>query len=311
MTDNVSVAVQLYCLVFDQIKKYENPRIFLVGKLKDFLLKNSLTDMERWDILYYVSKCGSGEDLYKYFKYLGCWGFLEALLPEVNQLSGCPQNKKNMKVDNALDHTLQVIRFACGLDELIVFLFHDVGKVYTMDKSRRYKNHEQYSAIHLYHRIKDMGLGDIEATKYYLIVKNHMLPHDYQRRIKNKWTDKQVLSFISKCGKLEYALATIDLAIADKRASHNVEKYIEPYVELIERCTEIMEKKDESEEVILCPICMSRGDKSVETIVEKVSVGYHCPVCSTFYRLVDDNLIVLNVTFVDMEVSGLKIREES
>lgn len=299
--------VSYYKLVCDYLGRGENPPVMLVGNLKQFLLTNDLTDSDRFGILWYVGSTCSGEEAYKFFKYLRNWGFLDELLPDISSLINCPQNKKNLKVTDALEHTLRVVRFSTGNAQMLLALYHDIGKIYTGNKNRKYQGHEVFSAIHAYSRFLAMGLEDVPATRYYFVIKNHMLPHNYQRRVKNKWTDQQVVDFVDGCGGLSNAIATIDLAIADKRASHNVDEYILPYSELAERCHAMSD--DGRVKVIkphvLCPVCMSRGDKTIERVLEKSALGFRCPTCNSYFRLTaTGELVSLNLTYVDAEITG-------
>jgi len=137
-----------------------------------------------------------------------------------------------------------------------------------------------------------------------------MFPHNYQRRVKNKWSDQQVIDFVNECGGLDNALDTIELAIADKRASHDIDEYIFPYNELAERCKTMSNegRVNDIKPQVLCPICMSRGAETEESILEKSTIGYKCPNCNNHFRLnADGNLISLNVTYVDAEATGYVI----
>lgn len=283
----------------------KEPSTQVTGQLKRCI--RELRRHEGMEFIDNVAKTCDGEFAYKIFKWLSDYDFLRYIDPDVAKLTECPQKKRGAKVPNALVHTLRVLKF-CNERELIwCGLYHDVGKLDTIDSGTRpYFGHELYSAQRFYLMMIATKSNVFLGTRFYYVIRNHMEPHDYQRRVKKKWTPNDIHLFMVKCGGLGNALMTVDLAIADKRASHNVDSFIEPYEELKQRCIEMADIAPKHSDRILCPICLAKKSEEIE-LQFKTSGLLNCSSCGTVYRLGENSeLIPLNLTYVDAEIVDVK-----
>jgi len=181
---------------------------------------------------------------YKFIKILDNFGILGYILPEVAVLKKVVQNKKYGKT--ALEHTLLVLKYLepKGNDILTwATLLHDIGKynTKTIDKKGRthFFFHEQESVKLAKNILKRFQFDDKFINLTCNIIKNHMLPLNFQR--KGEWSKKALLKFIDVCG-MEYGLI-IDLAVADKKSSSLNKEYLKPLYRLKEEVNNLNKGK--------------------------------------------------------------------
>ena len=270
---------------------------------------NSPSNKEVGEFLLTATEQSSGEEFSRFIKHLGHAGYLEAFLPEIDVLRECPQKKGRLRITDALDHTVMVIRYAPSPVLMLLALYHDAGKAHCSNGG--YRAHDIKSAKIAYKRFIGFGYSIQLASTAYCVILNHMIPHDYQRRIKNSWDDERVIKFIKKCGGLNNALLTIELAIADKRASHDIKEYLTPYYELERRCKKLCPEaeKEKRERVFYCVNCLGPNSIKYKLKLSRATGMYICPNCKEGYTVdYADRLCQANKVTVIAEV--VDVREE-
>lgn len=233
----------------------------------------------------------------KFIKYLADEKFLKNVLPEIDKLRYVNQKKSRLRICNALDHSILVSEYAAAPLLKVCALYHDVGKANC--KGNSFKGHELESVKIVGERFDYYKMNPIYIFAVKKVIANHMKPHAYQRATNKVWDDERVRAFMEECIIIHYVIDTIFIAIADKRASHNNEEYIKPYLELLERSIKLY--NEDSEENV-CPLCAMDGLVSfLDDIVAGKNLGdCYCGRCKTFYKYDEDgelkpqNVVVLN-----------------
>lgn len=250
----------------------------------------------------------SGDKFARFIKLIAYKDYLSLLIPELDVLKTVPQDKGRLRVTNALDHTVLVIRYAQNPFETLLAMYHDIGK--SKCEGKGYKGHDILSANIAYKSMWKLGFDLALMQRAYYIIANHMTPHDYQRRKKNKWSDERVKKFIADCHGIDNAIATIHLSIADKRASHDVAEFIEPYYELERRCISLSDKAvAQIPNTPLCPNCLPT---SIALTFSKATNTYSCKMCGARY-FIDDagRLSMANVVKVVAEVIDVRGEDDA
>jgi len=313
----MSHSIEGFKLLYNTLLNYDEPPIDCSLAFKKLVGLDRPTPLEVGEFLLAITENSSGSDIAKYLKYVYNRGCLHLLLPQVDRLKLVAQRKGRLRVSNAFDHTVLVAHYAQSPFISLCAIYHDVGKSFYSGDN--FKHHDVKSANLAYITLYHLGIPAELLSRLYFVIRNHMEPHDYQRRVKKHWTDKRVIRFVEACNGLQNTLDTIELAIADKRASHDVDEYILPYRELERRCKELAPEIDFEELTLFCPNCIKEcveADKSCEPtnilLRKSRSTGmYICPMCNGKYNIDDKGrLVTANVVEVVAEVIRVSTEEE-
>lgn len=281
-------SIQILEEIYKQVYECKEPNYLMIGQLRHHFATMGPLSFDQRKLLLTDILSYDGETTSVFLSKLEEFGVLKYIFPEISRLKAIPQDKSGGSVDNAFEHTMRVVKYSPN-HLIVLAMFHDTGKYHTYITDGTFKDHALVSALEYYGIMKTYGFTDEQISPDTTCIAYHMEPHDYQRRVKNLWSDSDVLDFIDAHGSVSNAIRTIDLAIADKKASHNVADFLVPYEEMKERCLELI-MKDEHQSILLCPACMDAGVLSNVKLYTKD--GRHfCKKCGQAYSLVDGNLM--------------------
>jgi hypothetical protein len=256
-----------------------SPDIFTLYSIVEELKDIRVDTLTRLHLL--MLPGNTGECTADFIKLLNEHGLLRVFWKDLWSLSYIRQNKGRLRVVNALDHTLMAARFSKGAKQIIYALYHDIGKSFDI----RGREHGNWSARMIYTDMIHAGVPYKEAMSAYIIVKNHMMPHSIQRR-NGFITHKHVSDFVGMVGSKQDAIDTVDLAIADKRATHDIKSYLEPY----EKIKEMITGENSSIDKCLCPTCCEENGRIIE--MSKSCDCFWCKTCEAMFKVNDDGQLI-------------------